>query len=298
MHPAGKLGLGTVQWGMAYGIANRDGLPAESEVRRILESASAAGINLLDTAYAYGQSEAVIGRMVGPSASFQVVTKTLPIQAEVVTAEHVVSVDEAFRLSLARLNRPNVEGLLVHAAQNLLCPGGERLWAWLEQVRAAGLAKRIGVSLYDPEQYFRLRERFTPGLVQIPFNIYDRRFARSGALRDMASAGVEVHVRSAFLQGLLLMTPEALPDFFMPIRAHHARLRAWTVAAGSSPLAACLGVCLHQAEVGRVIVGCETATQLQGIIQGARQNSGVAVPEDFALEDEAILNPARWPAVR
>jgi aryl-alcohol dehydrogenase-like predicted oxidoreductase len=291
-----KIGLGTVQWGLTYGIANRDGRPADVEVARMLDLAAAAGIRLLDTAYAYGEAEDVIGR--AASKTSRLVTKTLPIQADAITPAHIEEIDQAFHRSLVRLQRPNVDGLLVHAAQNLLNSGGERLWDWLEKVRAAGLVQRIGVSLYAPEQYDRLRARFPLQLVQIPLNIYDRRFIRSGALRDMAAAGVEVHVRSAFLQGLLLMNPEALPGFCAALRPHHRRLQDWIAAAGLTPLAACLGFSLGLPDVSHVIVGCETAEQLRGIIQASRQAGAADIPEEFALEDEAILNPALWPSAR
>jgi aryl-alcohol dehydrogenase-like predicted oxidoreductase len=291
-----KIGLGTVQWGMAYGIANRAGPPDAAEVGRLLGIAARAGIALLDTAHAYGEAEAVIGRAVAADAPFRVVTKTLPVAAATISPDDLARVRAAFGQSLARLNRPRIYGVLVHAADNLLAPGGERIWDWLEELRRQGTVERIGVSLYEPDQFFRLRERFGLTLVQIPLNVYDRRFIASGALREMAAAGIEVHARSAFLQGLLLLAPDALPPAFAALRGHHARFRQWSAAAGLGPLAACLAFVLAQPHVARVIVGCERAAQLDEIVAAARlARPGLAVPDDLALTDETVLNPSRWP---
>ncbi len=296
MSLAQKIGLGTVQWGMAYGIANRSGPPGWSEVQDILKLAASVEIDLLDTAYAYGDAEAVIGRTFSTAKPSRIVTKTMPITADKITDQDVAAVDEAFRQSLERLRRPRVAGLMVHHAQNLLAPGRERLWEWLEKVRAQGLAERIGVSLYDPQQYFQISALFKPTLVQIPMNIYDRRFSQSGALKAMKAAGVEVHTRSAFLQGLLLMKPEGLPPFFAPIREHHAKLHHWLGEHRMSPLMACLAHCLTNPDVDRVIVGCETADQFDGILKAlSGLNPAMLVPDEFGLNDEAILNPSRWP---
>jgi aryl-alcohol dehydrogenase-like predicted oxidoreductase len=290
-----KIGLGTVQWGMEYGIANRAGRPADTEVGRILARAQAAGIGLLDTAAAYGEAETVIGRL--PQAQdFAVVTKTLPWCGET-GPERLAAVAAGVDASLARLHRDKVQVLLVHHADDLLSPHGEALWSLLEDTKAAGKAVRIGVSVYEPVQLARLLDRFGIEAVQLPFNLYDQRFLRGGMLAKLKAANIEVHVRSGFLQGVLLMQPGHLPAHLAPLREHHARCTDRLKSANATPLQAALGFCLHNDDVSRVIVGCETLAQLDGILEVGSAPSPAFDTAAFAVDDEALIDPRRWPTV-
>jgi aryl-alcohol dehydrogenase-like predicted oxidoreductase len=290
-----KIGLGTVQWGMDYGIANRAGRPADTEVSRILARAQAVGIDLLDTAAAYGEAETVIGRL--PQAKdFTIVTKTLPWRGEA-GPERLAAVVAGIEASLQRLQRETVQGLLVHHADELLSPHGDALWSLLEDTKAAGKADRIGVSVYESAQLARLLDRFGIEMVQLPFNLYDQRFLRSGMLAKLKAANIEVHVRSAFLQGVLLMQPSELPTHLAPLREHHARCAELLQSAGVTPLHAALGFCLQDDETGRVIVGCETLAQFDGIIEAGRAPFLAFDTAAFAVDDEALIDPRRWPTL-
>ncbi len=289
-----KLALGTVQWGMRYGIAGR-GQPDSSEVGAILAAARAAGVSLLDTAYAYGSAEQVIGGLHTAAGDFDIVTKTLPVRAPEIGAGQCAAVEAALEESLARLGRAAVYAVLVHDAGDLLAPGGDRLWEILERFRSAGKIRRIGVSVYNPDQCSAVAAAFPIEIVQLPLNIYDQRFLISGVLAALKARGVEIHTRSAFLQGLLLMAPAELPPHFDPIRAHHARLGALFAAQGQSALAGALRFCLDQPLVDRVVVGCETAAQFGQIHAAAAAPAPAVLYSDFALSDPAILEPSRWP---
>jgi aryl-alcohol dehydrogenase-like predicted oxidoreductase len=295
MTPLRKIGLGTVQWGMEYGIANRVGRPADAEVGRILVRAQAAGIGLLDTAAAYGEAEAVIGRL--PQAQdFAIVTKTLPWRGDTGPVR-LAEVAAGVHASLARLHRAKVQVLLVHHADELLSPHGEALWSLLEDAKAAGKAVRIGVSVYEPIQLAHLIERFAIEAVQLPFNLYDQRFLRGGMLAKLKGANIEVHARSSFLQGVLLMHPGNLPAHLAPLREHHARCTGRLESANATPLQAALAFCLHNDDVSRVIVGCETLAQLDGILEAGSAPSPAFDTAAFAVDDEALIDPRRWPTV-
>jgi aryl-alcohol dehydrogenase-like predicted oxidoreductase len=290
-----KIGLGTVQWGMDYGIANRAGRPADTEVSRILARAQAVGIDLLDTAAAYGEAETVIGRL--PQAKdFTIVTKTLPWRGET-GPERLAAVAAGIDASLQRLQRETVQGLLVHHADELLSPHGDALWSLLEDAKAAGKADRIGVSVYEPAQLACLLDRFGIEMVQLPFNLYDQRFLRSGMLAKLKAANIEVHVRSAFLQGVLLMQPSELPAYLSPLCEHHTRCAGLIGGANITPLQAALGFCLQDDETGRVIVGCETLAQFDGIIEAGRAPFLAFDTAAFAVDDEALIDPRRWPTL-
>ncbi len=279
---------------MRYGIAGR-GQPDSREVGAILAAARAAGVSMLDTAHAYGSAEQVIGELHAAARDFDIVTKPPPVRAAAIDGAHCAAVEAALEESLGRLRREAVYALLVHDAGNLLMPGADRLWALLARFRAAGKVGRIGVSVYNPEQCAAVMERFPIEIVQLPLNIYDQRFLASGALAALKARGVEVHARSAFLQGLLLMAPADLPPHFTAIRGLHARLGGLYAAHGMSPLAGALHFCLGQPLVDRVVVGCETAAQFQEIRAAAAGPAPAVLYSEFAVADPALLEPSRWP---
>jgi aryl-alcohol dehydrogenase-like predicted oxidoreductase len=295
MNLCGKLGLGTVQWGMRYGIANRLGRPEATEVTQILQAAWQAGISLLDTAYVYGDAESVIGQNVDKAQDWHFVTKTLPIQSKVFGDVEATDLYGAFDESLKRLRRSSVYGLLVHSAESLLSPGADRLWGVLQEIKTKGFASKIGVSVYEPDQLNQILDSYQIDIVQLPFNLYDQRFLQTGLLDRLKLSGVEVHVRSTFLQGLLLMPVEQLPEKFTAIRDHHIHYQRQCGVSGITPLQASLRFCLNQSKVDRVIVGCETLSQFTEILKAAREaKTCLPAPESFALEDDFAIDPRRW----
>ncbi|MEW5995005.1 MAG: aldo/keto reductase, partial [Candidatus Zixiibacteriota bacterium] len=173
-------------------MSNRLGRAPKSEVGRILDYAAASGIGLLDTAAAYGISEAVLGETLSPGHPFRIVTKTRPCHCAAVTAPEQKRVVETFHRSLRKLKQPRVYGLLVHNADDLLLPGGELLVDALHQLKAAGLVEKIGVSVYIGDQIDAVARIFTPDLVQLPVNLLDQRLIHGGHLTRLKQAGVEI----------------------------------------------------------------------------------------------------------
>ncbi len=296
MNSCAKLGLGTVQWGMVYGIANRNGQTTFAEVGDMLRAAKDCGVTLLDTAYAYGEAERVLGEQRVTSQGFRVVTKTLPLDAREVSEQDVGRVSTAFMESLQRLQCRQVYGLLVHNANSLLTPGSALLWAALQEFKAQGQVQKIGVSVYHPRQLENILDRYQIDLVQLPFNVYDQRFGQSGLLDRLKQMHIEVHARSAFLQGLLLLSPNQLPEQFRPIQSHHAKLHNRFRELGLTPLEGCLRHCLQQPAIDRIVVGCETPDQLKAILQAFGENPYAELTDmaRFKLQDEAMINPSAW----
>ncbi|MHB1204283.1 MAG: aldo/keto reductase, partial [Rhodospirillaceae bacterium] len=224
-----------------------------------------------------------------------IVTKTRAVRSSRIEDADIDAVEAALEESFRRLRRASVYAVLVHDAGDLLVPGADRLWKLLERYRAAGSIGRIGVSVYNPGQCEAIAAAFPVEVVQLPFNVYDQRFLESGVLADLKARGVEVHARSAFLQGLLLMPPDALPPHFDTIRDHHTRFHAFAHAHGLSPLAAALTFCLSQADIDHVVVGCEKVGQIEEILTAAAAEPPLVFPESFALTDVNIIEPSRWP---
>lgn len=288
-----KLALGTVQFGLEYGIANKQGRVSRHEAQDILVHARASGMDTLDTAIGYGDSEQRLGEIgVG---DWQVVSKlpTVPEQCADI-AQWVASEVEG---SLRRLKVDRLYGLLLHHPQQLLEKGGDELYRALRQLRQAGLVQKIGISIYEPAELDAINSRFQLDLVQAPFNLMDRRLIESGWLERLKEQGTELHVRSIFLQGLLLMSPVERPRKFDRWTTLWATYDAWLAHARLTPAQACLRYALSFPEISKVIVGADSLRQLKEILQSAEGTLPATLP-DMCCADIDLINPARWAALQ
>jgi len=293
-----RLGLGTVQFGMAYGVSNLHGRPAESDVVATLQQAVSRGIEYIDTSPAYGDAEVMLGRHLPKNHPFRVVTKLPRILADTIEPCHARALLDGVERSIDRLQTSSLYGLLVHHSPDLRKPGWERVVEVLTQAQARGWVKRIGASIYDADQLTMVERAFRPDLVQLPLNVLDRRLLASGTIARLKTEGIEIHTRSAFLQGLLLMDPADLPEFFQPARQRISDLHhAWNKR-GLKPLAACLAFVLQQPEVDAVIVGVNQPTEFSEIADAIEGIGDVAIAvDDGPSLDSHFLDPSQWPVL-
>jgi len=281
-----KLALGTAQFGLPYGIANNAGKVSQSEVAKILTRARESGIDLLDTAIAYGDSETSLGA-VGVDG-FKVVTK-LPAEID---SDIDMWVAQHLNASLRRLGVDAVYGLLLHRSEQLLGPHGWTLANALLKLKAEGLVSKIGVSIYAPEELDAVTRICAIDMVQAPFNLFDQRLMTSGWLTRLHDAGIEVHVRSAFLQGLLLMPRHHVPEKFLPWSALFDRWHLWLADGHSTAVQACLAFVSHPM-IDRVVVGIDSLVQLNEILHASATTPAVELP-DLACNDTNLINPSKW----
>lgn len=280
-----RLALGTVQFGLPYGAFNQAGQVSPGEVGAILALAAESGIEMIDTAHAYGNAEEALGAALKPDTGFRIVTKTA-VKSAAVAAD--------FRESLRRLKRDRVYGLLVHHASELLGEGGQQLWAALESLRADGLVTKIGSSVYCGDEIDALLSRFPLELVQLPINVFDQRLIQGGQLQRLKSRGIEIHARSAFLQGLLLSPLSRLPPNLerarRPLETYFHALEQ----AGLSRKAAALQFLKLQPQIDELVLGVESRAQLEENFAAFHEPLPAFDFSPFALSDERILNPALW----
>lgn len=291
-----KIGLGTAQFGLDYGISNSLGKTPTQEVMRILDIALKNGIHTIDTASLYGDSEGVLGQFLVGRNPFHIVTKTPQYDGKSRTKEDAKKLESVFFESLQKLKQSSVYGLLVHRAGDLLARNGSILWKAMYDLKKRGLVKKIGVSVYSAEQIDSVTERFPIDLIQLPVNVLDQRLIDSGHLKILKKRGVEVHARSVWLQGLLLMDPSELPDYFSCVRSHLQNYHSYIGNRNISPLKAALDFVLNLGEIDAVIIGVASAGQLEQVLH--ETGSGIEMTLDeyrnFAWWDEKILNPSQW----
>lgn len=290
MGGAGKLALGTAQFGLDYGVSNTGGRTPDAEVSAILARAQAAGITLLDTARAYGDAEATLGATLASPCPFRIVTKTPRLVAGLAAVEH------AAHASLAALWLPAAHALLAHSAADLHGPDGPGLWTLLERLKGEGLFAKIGFSAYPTDDPVALAQRYRPDILQLPVSLLDQRLIRDGTLARLADLGVEVHLRSIFLQGLLFLPPERLPASLSGAAARLHRVRAVLAEAGVDPLNAAVRFALDLAEAAHVVVGVTSVGELEQVLAAAAAPSPPLDWTACALHDPVALDPRRWAA--
>lgn len=246
------------------------------------------GLYTLDTAIAYGTSEQMLGE-IGVDA-WRVVTK-LPAMPEA-CADVATWVRGQVAGALDRLRIERLYGLLLHAPAQLLDVRGSDLYDALAALRGCGLVEKIGISIYDPSELSVIWPRFTFDIVQAPFNVFDRRLVASGWLHTLRGSGVEVHTRSTFLQGALLMTTTARPGYFSRWDSLWRRWHSWLADHRVTPLQACLGLVAATPEIDRIIVGVDAVVQLAQILDV--DVAGVVPPPDLTCDDLELIEPSRW----
>jgi len=286
-----KLGLGTAQFGLDYGISNTRGRTPAAEVCAILDAAMSAGVTVLDTAPAYGASEEALG-VARAAQRFRIVTKT-PVYGGHPGADAPDELERSLLRSLDRFGAERIHGLLVHHASDALSDTGGPLIERARRLQEQGLVGKIGVSVYAGPEARAAVDRFGVDIVQLPVSVYDQRALMDGTLDYLKQAGVEVHARSVFLQGLLLMPCESLPASFERIRAHHAAYVARVAEMGITAARAALGFVIGLPQVDIALAGVEDVAQFQELAASA-EPLAAAEFESFAVDDPAVVDPSRW----
>ena len=277
-----KLALGTVQFGLDYGVANLSGQVTIDEVRSILTFAKNNKIDTLDTASGYGNSEQVLGRC-GVN-NYQIITKTISLE------NSVDKVIDGFYESLENLGQKQVEGLLVHDINNIENKRFDALFRKLKELKQRGLIKKIGFSTYTSEQVNFLLKNFDFDLIQLPFNVFDVRLIEGGQLQVLKSKGIEVHARSVFLQGVLLDF-DNLSGYFLTWKKQFMGYQAMVKNSGLSLLEYALNFALSIEEIDKILVGVNNKNQLREIVQAVKKQASL---EAYPIDDINLLNPMYW----
>lgn len=284
-----KLALGTVQLGLPYGISNFSGQTSFAEAGNMLKFALANGIDTLDTAISYGNSEMRLGEV--GTQGFKLVSKlpALPDGCVDIGAWVIRQTEE----SMSRMGASKIYGMLLHKPDQLLGPHGALLYQALQALKDRGQVQKIGVSIYSPSELDLLTQSYHFDLVQAPFSLVDRRLHSTGWMQRLKDDGAEVHTRSVFLQGLLLMAATDMPNKFAKWNDLWRTWHKWIADYDGSAVQACLAFPLSFCEIDRVVVGADSLKQLVQIVSAANGHAIKGYP-DLCCEDENLINPARW----
>ncbi|HSD38941.1 MAG TPA: aldo/keto reductase [Rhodocyclaceae bacterium] len=284
------IALGTVQFGLDYGLTNSGGQISDREAQRILQAAQEMGVGWLDTAAAYGNAEERLGSMLAGESHFSICSKTLPTpQGQSVLGSAQRSLDT----SLTRLRRDNVDALLIHAAGDLLGVEGDALWSWMVSARAQGMAHSLGISVYDADEIEAVLQRCTPDWIQLPCSLLDQRLVEAGVVAKLSSLGIKLQARSLLLQGVVSVAPDDLPEPLMTLHEPLLRLRRAAGRLGIGAIDMALAWAAAQ-EIDLAVLGVTTVDELKQCVEAFQCNVEVDWSA-FSCEDPAAVDPRKWP---
>ena len=297
-----QIALGTVQWGVPYGIGNTAGPPSNAELSRMLRAAIDLGINVLDTARAYGEAESRIGTTLSTldsSDAFRIVTKVSPQVFGEGDGDDLRAAQERIRASVAAsieaLAPARIDTLLIHRSDHRTAARG-RLWDVMQRFREQGAVSRIGVSALSPPDAFDALEDESVDVMQVPGSLLDQRLARAGFFEAARDRGVEVHVRSVYLQGLAFLEPHHVPPHLAACISVLEEMRAYAAHEGREAAEVWLDYA-RTLPVDYLVIGTESEAQLMSNAHRFRQPR-VGGIDSFAAQlpllGDDVLDPARW----
>lgn len=274
----GKIVLGTVQFGLLYGV-NSAGRPNKNAVKGILAKAAAGGITTLDTSSAYGNSEEILGECITPEEHFKIVSKY---------PKGETTVGEMFNCSLSRLKVESLYGYLLHHFE--VYKNDPRIWDEFIALKKSGKVQKIGFSLYNPEELEFILDHNSPfDLIQVPFNIFDKKFLPY--MKALHEQGVEIHVRSTFLQGLFFKDREALPEKLQPMKKYLMMLDEFSRESGLSISEIALNYNLQNPLIDGVLIGVDNVSQLKMNLESVKETP---INIEIKVKEHELLNPVNW----
>ena len=285
-----KLALGSANFGLNYGVANKTGRISECELADILFFAQQACIEVIDTAQAYGDSETRIGSLC-ENKKFNFVTK---IGAEVANESRDQNMISSVKQSCRRLNQSQLYAVMLHRPEVLLLDKGRDVVRGLRMLKEQGIVSKVGVSIYSPEILEAISGIIKLDIVQMPFNIFDQQILSSGWSDKLKSAGVEIHTRSVFLQGVLLMRRSSLPKYFTKYwPAHFDSWYKFLNDNRADPLEVALKFALQQNWIDKVVVGVDSVSHLNALVKIEKSSEQIDFPL-LSSNNPNLIDPSRW----
>ncbi len=253
-----RLGLGVARFGGAPGAARMS--PAEAFATVAL--AADAGLRLIDCPPEPEDAERVLGQVLPQGPAFQVMAHTARAEGGAAAAL------TRLRTSLRRMKLERIAAVLAHPAA-ITAPDGPKLWDGLLRLKDDGVVGAVGVAACVCDDPVGLARRFRPDLMQLPLSLLDQRLLANGALDEIAGRGIELHLRSIFLHGLLFFDGAAAPGSLSAASPQVSRVRRVLAEAGADPMQAALAFALSRPQASHVVVGVGSPAELRAVVRAA-----------------------------
>jgi Predicted oxidoreductases (related to aryl-alcohol dehydrogenases) len=292
-----KLCLGTVQFGLKYGINNCLGKPTKEAVFSILDYAIKEGIQYIDTATAYGDAEKLLGEYQISNKNVKVISKLKPNMLDTINPNNIdCAIEENIKSSLKLMNLKKLDGFLLHTPEYIY---NTKVMEKLQQCKRKGLIKNIGVSIYNEQHALDAVKSGIMDYIQIPYNIFDQRLDDTPFFDLAQKNKVHVFARSAFLQGLLLMEVDKIPSYLTKARTYLVEFHRIVKKYKISKLEAAFLFSYNHPGIDTVVFGVDTFYQLQEDLNICSKKIDFAqcrqeLCTSFQNIDKSIIIPSLW----
>lgn len=284
-----KIALGTANFGQKYGLTRKN-INSNKEIEKILKFSNKSIIKLIDTSDNYGSSETLLGN--NNLKSFKIITK-LKISVNEKKSDNLENiVFKKIEDSLSKLNIKKLYAILLHNSDDLKGDKKHKLIKVLKKLKKKNLVSKIGVSIYDPKELDFIWPFWKPDIVQCPFNIVDKRIYESGWLNKLKRNKIEIHVRSIFLQGLLLKDKKSIPKKFKNCENIFKKLGNYCKNKNISKMQACINFIKSFKKISYVIIGFENIDQIKKTIKYFNKNQKKY--PSLICNDAKLINPRLW----
>ncbi len=286
-----KIIIGTAQYGLNYGVSNISGKTDEQEVKKILQYGKKNNLNYLDTSSHYGGAETLLGKL--NIANWKVTTKYKTEEILVEKGKILKNLIKLIEKSKKKLGVNKIYCILLHNPELILTRCGNELYVSLQKVKSLGLISNFGYSIYNFTSLKKICKKFKPDIIQCPYNIFDRRLVIKDYLNFLKREGIEIHARSVFLQGLLLMPLKKLPKFHRKWKNLFYKWENWLSKNKLDPVEACLNFALQTKEIDKFVLGFNNLIHLKQILK-TKVKRKIIFPKYIMSNDKKLINPSLW----
>ena len=285
-----KIILGSANFGQIYGI--KKNFIKKNEIKKLFNIASKNKIKVIDTSPVYNNSEKIIGLL--NNNRFKIISK-IPKPPKNIKRENIKKwLKQKVMISLKNLKIKKFECLLLHNANSLLCKNGDEIYKGIRNMKINGFTSKIGVSIYDFSVLDKILKKFKFNLIQAPFNILDQRLVEKGWLKRLKKKNIEVHARSIFLQGILLLKQNQIPKKLKKLNKKLIEWENWLKKNKLNSLQVCLSFVLNHHQLDGIVVGCNNTNQLNQILKSKKIINNFSLP-NLNIKDKKLIDPREWP---
>ena len=287
-----KLILGTVQFGLDYGINNNTGKLSEDQVFELLERAYELGIRTLDTAEAYGNAHSIISNFHKQSKKrFNIISKYSSSNFD-----YPIDLVERIQVHCSNFNVNYLEGYMFHSYNDFKMNINNDPNV-LDNIKNSGLVKKIGVSVYSNDEIEDLLNFKNINLIQLPFNLFDNEYQRKEILEKVKKRNIEIHTRSVFLQGLFFKDINTLTNCLLPLKHNLSKLSLILKNYNISMDSLALNYPLNKTYIDKVLIGVDSLEQLKNNIKATENDFDKSIYEKIdciQIKNTKLLNPSNW----
>ena len=284
-----KIILGSANFDQIYGI--KKNFIKKSEIKKLFDLALKNKIKTIDTSPLYNKSEKIIGLL--NNNRFKIISK-IPKPPKNIKRENIKKwLKQNVMISLKNLKIKKFECLLLHNANSLLCKNGDEIYKGIRNMKINGFTSKIGVSIYDFNVLDKILKKFKFNLIQAPFNILDQRLVEKGWLKKLKKRKIEVHARSIFLQGILLLKHNQLPKKLIKLSKKLMIWENWLKKNKFNSLQVCLSFVLNQRQLDGIVVGYNNTNQLNQILKLKQIKNNFSLP-NLNIKDKKLIDPREW----